>query len=253
MSRSASIPSDGEVPAGDGASTSTAATTASEEERRKMLKREEQIRGLETAGATVAATAKGVGHFLGTYYKGMMVDIPLATTEGLRAIPRLYGEDVEEHVVRDWRSGVAAGGKNFATGMGKGLTGFVTEPCRGAAADGPLGIAKGFAKGVIGVSTKVPAGKFQQDYARMDLEGLLLTFCAAALGLVAYPAQGASKSIHAALRSKTRKNVVKARHREGEYTAPRALRNGLDQNILLLTFDTFQREYTEPQSSPGRP
>lgn len=162
MSRSASIPSDeGEVLSGDTASTSTAATTASDAEQR---------RGWETGVATAAATAKGVGHFMGTYYKGMMVDIPLATTEGLRAIPRLYGEEVEEHVVRDWKSGVAAGGKNFASGMGRGLTGFLTEPCKGGAADGPLGVAKGFAKGVIGVSTKVPSGKLRpMDAMPLDL------------------------------------------------------------------------------------
>lgn len=165
MSRVASVPSDeGEALSGDGTSISTAETAetaASEAERRRW----------ETAGttiSTVAATAKGVGNFMGAYYKGMMVDIPLATTEGLRAIPRLYGEEVEEHVVRDWKSGLAAGGKNFASGMGGGLSGFLTGPYKGAAKDGPLGVAKGFAKGVIGVSTKAPSGKLRPtQYACM--------------------------------------------------------------------------------------
>ena len=81
---------------------------------------------------------------------------------------------------------------------------------------------------------------------------LVANIDSAALGLVAYPADGVRKSIHAAVRSKTRKQIVKARQKEGEYRAPVALKNGLDRQILLLTFDTYQREYTDPRSSPRR-
>lgn len=119
----------------------------------------------ENTGAAVATSAKGVGRFIGAYYKGVIVDIPLATTEGLRAVPRLYGEDVEDYVVRDWKTGAAVGGKNFARGMTKGLTGFFTEPIKGGAKEGPIGLVKGFAKGTLGIATKMPSGKRLLNHA----------------------------------------------------------------------------------------
>lgn len=116
--------------------------------------------GWATTGAAIGASAKGVGNFLGSYYKGILVDIPLATTEGLRAVPRLYGEDVKDYAVKDWKSGAIAGGKNFAHGMTKGLTGIFTQPYKGGVEEGALGVAKGFAKGTLGLTTKMSSGKF---------------------------------------------------------------------------------------------
>lgn len=113
-----------------------------------------------TTGRAIGAGAKGVGKFIGSYYKGVLVDIPLATTEGLRAVPRLYGEDVKDYNVNDWKSGALAGGKNFAHGMSRGLTDFVRQPYNGVVEDGPLGVAKGFAKGTIGLTTKMSSGKW---------------------------------------------------------------------------------------------
>lgn len=89
----------------------------------------------------------------------MIVDIPLAATEGLRAVPRLYGEDVEDYQVRDWKSGALAGGKNFAQNMREGLTGIWNQPRKGAD-EGALGVAKGIMKGTIGFTTMVPSGMF---------------------------------------------------------------------------------------------
>lgn len=139
--------------------TETGSPTADGTPREMSARDPEQRFDWETMGATAAATAKGVGNFIGTYYKGAVVDIPLATTEGLRAIPRLYGEEVEDHVVRDWKTGAIAGGRNFAHGMGKGLTGFFTQPVKDGVKEGPFGVITGFAKGTIGIGTKLPAGK----------------------------------------------------------------------------------------------
>ncbi|RMJ21082.1 hypothetical protein PHISP_08050, partial [Aspergillus sp. HF37] len=111
--------------------------------------------GWITTGRTIGAGAKGVGNFLGSYSKGVLVDIPLATTEGLRAVPRLYGEDVKDYNVTDWKSGALVGGRNFAHGMRRGLADFVRQPYMGRVEDGALGAAKGFAKGTIGLTTKM--------------------------------------------------------------------------------------------------
>ncbi|EYE98736.1 putative sterol glucosyltransferase [Aspergillus ruber CBS 135680] len=184
--------------------------------------------GWITTGRAVGAGAKGIGKFLGSYYKGVLVDIPLATTEGLRAVPRLYGEDVKDYNVKDWKSGALAGGRNFAHGMSRGLADIVRQPYKGGVEDGAVGVAKGFAKGTIGLTTKMSS---------------------AALGLVAYPGYGITKSIHAAVRTKTRKNIVKARKREGEHRAMIAVASGLDHSAMLRSFEAYKRENTESRPS----
>ena len=42
------------------------------------------------------ATAKGFGKLNVAFFKGCIVDIPLAGTEGFRVVPRLYGENVDD-------------------------------------------------------------------------------------------------------------------------------------------------------------
>ncbi|GKZ63056.1 hypothetical protein AnigIFM49718_010787 [Aspergillus niger] len=114
-----------------------------------------------TMGAAFTASGKSVGKFVGYGYKGAIVDIPLATTKGLRAVPRLYGEDVKDlGPVRDWKSGVAVAGKGFLYGVAGGLTDIVVQPYRGAQAEGAIGAAKGVAKGTIGTMTKLSSGSF---------------------------------------------------------------------------------------------
>ncbi|KAH8423773.1 putative sterol glucosyltransferase [Aspergillus melleus] len=171
-------------------------------------------------GAAVTAGAKGFGKLLSSYSKGIIVDIPLAATEGLRAVPRLYGEEVEDYQVRDWKSGALAGGKNFAHNMREGFTGIWNQPRKGAD-EGALGVAKGIMKGTIGFTTMVPS---------------------AALGLVAYPAHGLCKSLHTAVKSKTRKQIVKSRHREGAYIMRSMGTQGLDRRSVMQTFDSLKRE-----------
>jgi hypothetical protein len=103
---------------------------------------------------------KGFGKFTGSYFKGVIVDIPHATAEGFRQVPRLYGETPKDYGgVQDWKSGAIVGGRNFVDGMTDGFTGLFTQPVNGAKEEGALGAVKGFAKGTAGLATKVPSGK----------------------------------------------------------------------------------------------
>ncbi|KAL4936541.1 hypothetical protein BDV06DRAFT_227814 [Aspergillus oleicola] len=169
---------------------------------------------LQKTSTIAGASAKSVGKFLGSYFKGTMVDIPLATTEGLRAIPRLYGEETKDHgTVKDWKSGLVVGYNAFSHGMVDGLTGLVMQPVKGAKEDGALGAVKGFAKGTVGAGAHIGS---------------------AALGLVAYPGHGICKSLRSSVRSSTRKAVTKARMREGEYLARTEV---IDRGSIIRAFE----------------
>ncbi|KAL4782156.1 hypothetical protein BJX76DRAFT_349619 [Aspergillus varians] len=173
--------------------------------------------GLQATGNMAAASAKGVGKFLGSYFKGVVVDIPLATAEGLRAVPGLYGEEVKERgTVKDWKSGFTVGCNNFSHGMADGLSGIFTQPYKGAKEDGALGAVKGLAKGTIGVGAHVGS---------------------ATLGLVAYPGQGIYKTIHTSFKSKTRKEILKARQREAEYLFAKAEHDRMDRGAVIRAFE----------------
>ncbi|KAL4791293.1 hypothetical protein BDV19DRAFT_401486 [Aspergillus venezuelensis] len=68
---------------------------------------------LRGTGAALGGSAKSVGKAVGYWYKGMLVDMPLAVSEGLRSMPQLYGEEVSDHgPIRGWKSGMAFAGKN---------------------------------------------------------------------------------------------------------------------------------------------
>jgi hypothetical protein len=117
--------------------------------------------GLQTTGAVASQITKGLGTLLGHYSKGLMVDLPLAATEGLRSVPRLYGDEVRDHgPVRGWKSGALVGGKTFAYDMAEGLSGIFTRPYQGAKEDGAVGAMKGFAKGNLEFMTKTSSGWF---------------------------------------------------------------------------------------------
>ncbi|KAI9930242.1 hypothetical protein MW887_012054 [Aspergillus wentii] len=178
--------------------------------------REERKPSWDTTAVALGQSAKGVGKLVGKYYKGMGVDVPLATTEGLRAVPRLYGEEVKEYEpIRDLRSGLSVGGKNFTHGITEGVAGLLKQPYKGAVKEGPIGVVKGFAKGGIGLGSMVSS---------------------AALGLVAYPGHGLCKTIHAAIKSKTRKNIVNARHRE-------------DREAIIDSFEVLKQNNISTRSS----
>lgn len=114
---------------------------------------------LRTTGAAVEGSAKSMGKVVGYGYKGMLVDMPLAVSEGLRAVPRLYGDEVKDHgTIHDWKSGASFAGKNFVHGMADGLSDIFTQPYKGGQEEGAKGVIKGLAKGTLGATTKVSSG-----------------------------------------------------------------------------------------------
>lgn len=89
----------------------------------------------------------------------MLVDMPLAVSEGLRAVPQLYGDEVVDHGhIKDWKTGMTFAGKNFSHGMSEGFSDVFTQPYKGGQREGALGVLKGLAKGTLGMTTKVSSG-----------------------------------------------------------------------------------------------
>lgn len=78
----------------------------------RQLSRDQRADGHSVAGAMAAASARSLGDLYVKAFKGLAVDIPLATAEGLRNIPALYGEKVRDNgSVTDWKSGAVVGGR----------------------------------------------------------------------------------------------------------------------------------------------
>jgi hypothetical protein len=154
-------------------------------------------------GSTAAlASAKSISMLAPIAAKGMLVDIPLAITEGLRSLPTHLGTTKTHHhhqisPVTDAKSGAAAAGQTFAFGFIDGLSDFVMEPIRGARdGGGAVGAVKGMGKGAVSLVAKSGAGMF---------------------GLFAYPSQGIAKSVRRAVHIGTRKAVERAKHEEGRW------------------------------------
>jgi hypothetical protein len=122
--------------------------------------RDRQTRGcMRPLGAAAAASATGVGDFFAYYTKGFMVDLPLAATEGLRAVPKLYGQEVRDFgPVNNWKRGVEVAGKNLAHGMMEGFIDVGMEPIKGGREEGALGVVKGLGKGLANLTTKTSSG-----------------------------------------------------------------------------------------------
>ncbi|KFA78846.1 hypothetical protein S40288_09898 [Stachybotrys chartarum IBT 40288] len=90
----------------------------------------------------VAGSAAGLGGLFKHPYKGMLLDVPLAATEGMLNATRLYnGEVYNPGTVTDWKSGGIVAGKNFTHGMVDALGGLVMRPIRGARQEGGLKVA----------------------------------------------------------------------------------------------------------------
>jgi hypothetical protein len=116
-------------------------------------------------------SASGVGRFFHHFSKGMLLEMPLAATEGLRAVPKLYGGEVQERrPITDWKSGAVVAGTNFQEGIVGGFTDLVRQPIDGGRKEGALGVAKGVGKGLVGMTTKVTSGAFlvahHRDFSR---------------------------------------------------------------------------------------
>ncbi|RYP78452.1 hypothetical protein DL771_000637 [Monosporascus sp. 5C6A] len=151
--------------------------------------------GSNAALEAAAGSASGVGGFFKHFFKRMIVDMPLAATEGLRSMPKLYGGEVRcTGKVTNWKSGAVVAGKNFRYSLMDGFADLVQEPLKGKREEGALGAIKGVSKWSIHMVSKVSSG---------------------VLGLVAYPGHGICKIISAAVHSSTSRAIAQARAREG--------------------------------------
>ncbi|KAI9741719.1 MAG: hypothetical protein M1834_000104 [Cirrosporium novae-zelandiae] len=174
------------------------------------------------AGAMALASAKNVGRFNLSLFRGTMVNMPLAITEGLRTAPRFYGEEIKEHEpVTGWKSGAIVAGKNFTHGMRDGISGLFLLPYEGQKKEGALGLAKGIGKGAIGAYTKTTS---------------------AITGLVAYPGHGICKSIYNAAHSQTKNRIIMARQIEGGYILRHTRRYDLDEHAVISKFYAIRKE-----------
>lgn len=143
------------------------------------------------------ASAISLGKFLGRSSRGVFIDLPLAATEGMLAVPRLYGEKARAHEpVTDWRSGTAVAWSTFTHGIYEGLTDIFVHTYQGKKKQGALGVAKGLTKGLVSLTVKTGA---------------------ATAGLVAYPNQGIYRSLRTSLRQNLAKQVAQATWAETEW------------------------------------
>ncbi|KAJ6562455.1 hypothetical protein B0H19DRAFT_1069079 [Mycena capillaripes] len=172
-----------------------------------------------TAGAIAAASGRSVGAFVTSFSKGAFVDMPLAAIEGARAMPKLYGEEVKDRdQIRDWKSGLVVAGKNFVQAFPSGLADTVVQPYKGIKEDGAIGLVKGIAKGSLGLATKTTTS---------------------VLGLGFYPVQGIYKSVYAAMNDRTRREIIKAKHEEGQWLLK--LDHGLLPERVVAVYDELLR------------
>ncbi|CAM1502690.1 Fc.00g074660.m01.CDS01 [Cosmosporella sp. VM-42] len=171
---------------------------------------------VSTAGAVASASASGVGGFFKSYGKGFYLDIPLAITEGCRAVPRLYGETVPEHEpIIDWQSGARVGGKNFVTGIAEGFADLFVVPYKEVRKEGAVGVVTGIGKGFVNMATKTAS---------------------ATLGIVAYPSHGIYQSIRTLVKSNMRQQVMNARRVEGTWLVRSNADVPLDVPYILAEF-----------------
>lgn len=159
------------------------------------------------------------------------MDVPLATTEGFRNMPVLWGSDRKDYgVVTDWKSGGVVAGKNLVQGLADGFYDVAMEPIKGARKEGTWGAMKGVAKGSASLVTKAASG---------------------GLGLLAYPGQGVSKSLYDVFHSSTRHQVLEARLTEADWMIRRLpLKSQLD--IVDRYFD-LQRQNQQGKKASMKP
>ncbi|KAJ5967490.1 hypothetical protein N7501_003738 [Penicillium viridicatum] len=164
------------------------------------------------AGRMVGASAKSIANFVPTALKGMTVDIPLAMTEGMRNVPRLYGEKPQHNgSVTGVKSGFVLGGKGFALGMAEAVGDLVVKPYEGIRKDGAKGAVTGIGKGVANMTTKAGCAMF---------------------GVVVYPGVGIAKSLKSAVYCKTKKSIVKACHVEGAWLSEHCTHADVDSYAI---------------------
>ncbi|KAJ7853535.1 hypothetical protein B0H14DRAFT_3085621 [Mycena olivaceomarginata] len=182
-------------------------------------------------GAMVAASGMSMGTVIMSSVRGGAVDIPMALTEGMRNVPKMYGEEVKDYGhVKDWKSGMLVAGKTFLFGLPEGLADIVVQPYKGAKAEGVTGFAKGFGKGTLDAVVKTTVGT---------------------AGLVVYPVQGVYQSFRASLHETTGREITQARHEEGKWLL------SVDQHLLpariIATYDELLRDKGKEKGRKGAP
>ncbi|KAH7078641.1 hypothetical protein BKA63DRAFT_600939 [Paraphoma chrysanthemicola] len=173
--------------------------------------------GMAVAGRMAGGVAKNAGRFVLAFYKGVIVDLPLATTEGFRNIPRLYGEDVKDYgQVTGIVSGFQVGARTLVHGLADGLSDPYKQTYESGKNEGAIGYVKGFGKGMAGLLSKSSA---------------------AVVGTVAYPGDGICKSIKTLAKGKTRRLIQSQKAIEGEWLAEQP---GVDAITIVRTFKSLR-------------
>lgn len=145
--------------------------------------------------------ANSIGKLLGRPSRGALIDLPLAAVEGMRAVPRIYGDELTAHdKVTDWKSGGVAAWSTFSHGLYEGITDIFIHTYHGKKEQGAVGVAKGMMKGFVGFTAKTGA---------------------ATVGLIAYPNQGIYRSLRTAVRTGLAKKIEQARWAEVGYLMAR--------------------------------
>jgi len=187
--------SESSYPAQDAALGST--RDASEAERNGMIPIPEQ-EPKRNRQLVYASAARGTGRLLLSPVKGLVVDIPLAAAEGMRALPQLYGDHSYSNrkPITDWKSGSIVGAQSFADGIRQGTSDIFSQTFARKKQEGAKGVAKGLGMGLVSLTTKTSA---------------------AAIGLIAYPCQGVYRSLYTATHRATRDLVNEAKHEEADW------------------------------------
>lgn len=161
-------------------------------------------------------SARSAGRLVLSPIKGLLVDVPLAATEGMRALPRLYGDrGYEREAITDWKSGSMVAAKSFAAGVNEGMTDIFRLTYTRKKREGAKGVAKGLSMGLMNFAMKTGSG---------------------ALGLVAYPCRGVYMSVHSALHTKTKKVVEQAKLDEGEWLRSKISEDKASESEIVRSF-----------------
>jgi len=145
-----------------------------------------------------SSAARSTGRLLLSPVKGLVVDIPLAAAEGMRALPQLYGDHSysDRKPITDWKSGSIVGAQSFADGIRQGTSDIFSQTFARKKQEGAKGVAKGLGMGLVSLTAKTSA---------------------AAIGLIAYPCQGVYRSLYTATHRATRDLVNEAKLEEAEW------------------------------------
>ena len=166
---------------------------------------------------TAASVVGGVGKLAGNTTKGILVDLPLALTEGLRAVPRLYDSPVRKQSgVYDLRSGLSVAGKTFCEGMSDSVTDIFSYTYHGKMEEGAPGAVKGMAKGTA---------------------SLVANFTSSTLGLFSYPAQGIFRSVWTKTHGSPLQQMLAAKIVEGDWVVSQDGRWSRESGVILQDFN----------------